>query len=889
MAEEIELRHLRDKNGKKIAPFSPEAAIYDEKGMRLSDKLKGLNLNNIRDAQDEALSAIDEKENEAIGNFSSQRVIPDMLSPEVMALIETSGGGTINNMPDGEDITSKDIAGGKSVMQLADRPYNPSAFSGKGYTILRKNVSALSRGGSSNILTQGMISQPNTVYIIRYDFDLSGETINIPEGCTLRFDGGSFKNGIVKGNNTLIEANEYNYIFNNVQLKGQYTNSYASVCWFGAINSLKDGVLNQTGCTNAINLALSSDFNAIKFPRGYWFIDNTIVLNRRIDILLDGEMSVVPLNNRTDKHISSDAVLYTNKNISIIEVNYTENRLQRFELIGGALDVSLAEEYTSPVVHVSTKTSKLWGVNIVTSILDRTLRGTGIGVYIDGDYQERCTGYATYITLRSNIYNFAIGCKVSLRSGNNAWITDFTENSDIVSCKQAVYIENIDTVRIIGRYQPTFYYDSKNNGAAAVYINAKWVNIEAKIWDVGLPNDDSTKWVNQYAIELQKDCKYITFIGAAYRYVRMNQVNDFSNIVGALSKYNDYNRSSYNTGGYNELDNWFIKRPQFTATYESNCSIEYFDNLFLPNASQQMYVRTEGVSSPYVKIIITINEPERLTVLLMGILLDIRENGTFTKANLKLYRNDLEEPEQDLTININTFTTSRIAPVYFMGMEDRWTERDSKIEITLSDYVGTISPAIYSIFGKVRKKAVSFLTYGGGDLNGELDITATGIIKKENKPLITNEIVQSPEDLTNDYADTAMFDYRGFIGTIAMKTRNYWGFIYPRNIKYRKIGKSLGRPVITANNTISEYLDYYNTETHMMEYATGEDNNWYNAMGDPVSAKYSGTFAQKPTNVKIGFSYFCTDRKTTEGNRMGIMIYHSGENAWVDALGRIVE
>ena len=206
MAEEIELRHLRDKNGKKIAPFSPEAAIYDEKGMRLSDKLKGLNLNSIRDAQDEALSAIDEKENEAIGNFSSQRVIPDMLSQEVMALIEASGGGTINNMPDGEDLTSKDIAGGKSVMQLADRPYNPSAFSGKGYTILRKNVSTLSRGRNANILTQEMLSTSNTVYDIRYDFDLDGSEITVPDGCTLKFSGGSLTNGLVIFSQTIIEG-----------------------------------------------------------------------------------------------------------------------------------------------------------------------------------------------------------------------------------------------------------------------------------------------------------------------------------------------------------------------------------------------------------------------------------------------------------------------------------------------------------------------------------------------------------------------------------------------------------------------------------------------------------------------------------------------------------
>ena len=42
-----------------------------------------------------------------------------------------------------------------------------------------------------------MISQPNTIYEIRYDFDLDGETIEMKEGCTLMFCGGSFSNGVV--------------------------------------------------------------------------------------------------------------------------------------------------------------------------------------------------------------------------------------------------------------------------------------------------------------------------------------------------------------------------------------------------------------------------------------------------------------------------------------------------------------------------------------------------------------------------------------------------------------------------------------------------------------------------------------------------------------------
>lgn len=48
-----------------------------------------------------------------------------------------------------------------------------------------------------NILTPIMMNQPNTTYVIRYDFDLNGETIEMQEGCTLKFGGGMFGNGVL--------------------------------------------------------------------------------------------------------------------------------------------------------------------------------------------------------------------------------------------------------------------------------------------------------------------------------------------------------------------------------------------------------------------------------------------------------------------------------------------------------------------------------------------------------------------------------------------------------------------------------------------------------------------------------------------------------------------
>lgn len=105
-------------------------------------------------------------------------------SKEILLNGESYGNAT---PADEEDITAE-----SGNLKLRDRAYDADNFSGKGYKILRKNIVE-----GKNILTQDMINEANTVYEIRYDFDLNGATITIPEGCVLKFEGGTFKNGVI--------------------------------------------------------------------------------------------------------------------------------------------------------------------------------------------------------------------------------------------------------------------------------------------------------------------------------------------------------------------------------------------------------------------------------------------------------------------------------------------------------------------------------------------------------------------------------------------------------------------------------------------------------------------------------------------------------------------
>lgn len=161
----------------------------------------------------QAINQIKQAEQQAISNFSSQKVSPEMLSESTKQLINASGGGTITNLADDEDIES--VGQDLKVLKFADRTYNPVAHIGKGYKILRRNIV-----NGKNILTQEMVNQPHTIYMIQYDFDLNGVQITIPENCILKFDGGSLSNGIINCNNTIIQADPYN-IFTNIEIMGR--------------------------------------------------------------------------------------------------------------------------------------------------------------------------------------------------------------------------------------------------------------------------------------------------------------------------------------------------------------------------------------------------------------------------------------------------------------------------------------------------------------------------------------------------------------------------------------------------------------------------------------------------------------------------------------------
>lgn len=156
-------------------------------------------------------------------------VQPEDLSPAVQQMIESAAAqpGHITNLPDEEDLTVTE----HNTLQFKDREYNPYNYSGMGKVYLRKHIV-----NGTNILAQHMMTKPNTIYVIRYDYCLAGETIEVPEGCVLEFDGGTLRNGTIVGNNTKIKAETTKIFDLSIDISGSFSINCIYPEWFGALS-----------------------------------------------------------------------------------------------------------------------------------------------------------------------------------------------------------------------------------------------------------------------------------------------------------------------------------------------------------------------------------------------------------------------------------------------------------------------------------------------------------------------------------------------------------------------------------------------------------------------------------------------------------------------------
>lgn len=162
--------------------------------------------------------------------------------------------GDVINAADEEDITSEN-----NLLKLKDR----SALNGMGYVILRKNKSFAEQ-----------VTKENTIYEIRYDFDLNGAEITIPESCILKFNGGKLENGTLVGDNTKVNCDPYFTIFNQIIIRGNFLIEKLTPQNFGAI---ADGTFDCSGIFKQLE---ELPYNVF-IPRGLYKVNNLKIKNSK--------------------------------------------------------------------------------------------------------------------------------------------------------------------------------------------------------------------------------------------------------------------------------------------------------------------------------------------------------------------------------------------------------------------------------------------------------------------------------------------------------------------------------------------------------------------------------------------------------------------------------
>lgn len=398
-----------------------------------------------------------------------------VLEQEVAKIQPIVNQGTINNAADEEDLTSEN-----NLLKLKDR----SNLNGMGYVILRKNKSFAEQ-----------VTQANTIYEIRYDFDLDGKTITIPQDVVLSFVGGKLSNGTIKGDVFSINSNGNIGILERVQFQGLRR---AEVDWF-----LKDYNSTQSGrYDNTIEVQQALDCGCVEvvFPIDkFLYITQTLTINGKTRLITDYDGNRM-VNYRYDAETYG---IVTDKRITMIDFAYQSagsgdslyvGRLNLINQYYEAETDGRTMEQTMPMIDVSAVTS-IWGLTIAANLWGRRNNYVGVKVSTTPNH------YIQEIHFISDVISVFKGLELVTNTAiAEGYITDVTYDVKSVSAVIGADFGKAAEIRIMENcYQPVVYYETIDNGAA-FFVNGQGILKTAFVWDLSVLADGKYTCAKDYNV-----------------------------------------------------------------------------------------------------------------------------------------------------------------------------------------------------------------------------------------------------------------------------------------------------------------------------------------------------------------------------------------------------
>lgn len=770
----------------------------------------------------------------------------------------------VTNFPDDEDIASVD-----NMLKLKDREVDATNFQSKGYVILRKNL-RLVNGVVKNVLTQDMINKPNTIYEIRYDFDLNGETVQMNEGCTLRFEGGSLNNGILKCDNTII--NNANFVvLNNCSFRGTILSEYVRPEWFGAIGN---GIADDS---NAIISSINSGCDVLLTDNstyGFSTFENVFNLNGQ-KLYSKKKATFRYLNNWIDYNNPNTAYKWI---FCFIGNSFEINNI-RFDL-GKEEWVSRVE--VSNEVYMNARNHSLANVTIRKSSNFKVCNCDFIGGIHSLDILNECS----YFNVDS--------CTFSKNTADSLYVTDGSHNGIIQNCHLSDngddgYCINVQDAQYIVGHDITIMNCTGTNCQGSLCIasggrDVFFINVNG---DCLLAAPIRVEFVNSdvYGANLGR----VTFSGCSIKCKK----DGFFSLPTTNASIIPVNVVIENCYFYSDtpLTQMFYKGNNFII---SNCLLEnislhiYYsnditfsnntiiapNNITCENSKEIKFLSNKFYNSG--KIVDKILEQRQTDDLLVRRNVNIKNSTVRFIGNQYIFNGELSENQKYFHITLDDYCSD----IDFCQIDTDifQTRNNSLLHISKEGIIDFSKCEVYNLLNINNGQLISDkLTHV---ISIKVDKELLNLFPWNRKYARAASVNERPKefDIPSNYSNAIYYDNTNQCYFIYNSIKNKWDKLDTSKPFYtegneRCAGLTIDRPTLTnkENDKGYQYFDY-----NLLKPIWWNGTSWIDSFGNPADANKQGTTEQRPSSVQIGYIY----KDTT----LGKLILWNG-TAWVNLDG----
>ena len=279
------------------------------------------------------------------------------------------------------------------VMGLNYRQYDSQNPNGMGYLVLKKNKTFAEQ-----------VTDTNTIYEIRYDFDLGGASVTIPTECSLIFKGGKVSNGTIVGQGAQVVSN--NRCFSNITIDGISSELHSN--WFS--DDLQDCLGNIIDSTIVIDKGTYLFSKQVNLRQGLVIKGDKYSVIKTSYPLYIGyrvEMYGITIESSAAHALVLDNTWVRNSRTSdyIAKHGIDENRVGA-KVIG--CDLSCLSVLNTSVIYIVVNPG---GVNTYDiHINGNTFGKAGIGIecFNNVSMNEATKPWSTQHTIKDNVFNLCL-------------------------------------------------------------------------------------------------------------------------------------------------------------------------------------------------------------------------------------------------------------------------------------------------------------------------------------------------------------------------------------------------------------------------------------------------------------------------------------------------